>query len=44
LAELYGQSLWGVPSLVYGETKVFGQDRLDCIEQAIIKDLSELKK
>ena len=41
LAELYGQDLWGVPSLVYGETKVFGQDRLDRIEQGIIKDLAE---
>lgn len=36
LAELYGHGLWGVPSLVYGETKVFGQDRLDRIEQAIL--------
>ena len=42
LAELYGHDLWGVPSLVYGETKVFGQDRLDRIEQGIIKDLSAL--
>lgn len=46
LAELYGHDLWGVPSLVYGQAvdsqiKVFGQDRLDRIEQGIIKDLSE---
>ena len=40
LAELYGHNLWGVPSLVYGNTKVFGQDRLDRIEQAIIDDLT----
>ena len=41
LAELYGHNLWGVPSLVYGDTKVFGQDRLDRIEQAIIADHGE---
>ena len=46
LAELYGHDLWGVPSIVYGNgvysnVKVFGQDRLDRIEQGIIKDLSE---
>ena len=40
LAELYAHNLWGVPSLVYGHTKVFGQDRLDRIEQAIIDDLT----
>lgn len=39
LSELYGQELWGVPSLVYGDSKVFGQDRIDCIEMAIVKDL-----
>lgn len=37
LAELYGIGLWGVPSFKYGDVKVFGQDRLDCIEQAIVK-------
>ena len=36
LSELYAHELWGVPSLVYGEVKVFGQDRLDCIERAIV--------
>jgi len=44
LAELYGHDLWGVPSLVYGETKVFGQDRLDRIEQRIVEDLAQASK
>jgi 2-hydroxychromene-2-carboxylate isomerase len=44
LAELYGHDLWGVPSLVYGTTKVFGQDRLDRIEQGIVADLAALNK
>lgn len=39
LAELYGNKLWGVPSFLYGEEKVFGQDRIDRIEQAICDDL-----
>jgi 2-hydroxychromene-2-carboxylate isomerase len=41
LAELYGHNLWGVPSLVYGATKVFGQDRFDRIEQGIVEDLTQ---
>ena len=36
LAELYANGLWGVPSFTYGELRVFGQDRLDCIERAIV--------
>jgi 2-hydroxychromene-2-carboxylate isomerase len=36
LAEMYGNDLWGVPSFTYGEVRVFGQDRLDCIERAIL--------
>lgn len=36
LADMYANDLWGVPSFKYGEVKVFGQDRLDCIEAAII--------
>jgi 2-hydroxychromene-2-carboxylate isomerase len=43
LAELYGHDLWGVPSVVYGQTKVFGQDRLDRIEQGIIEDLTAVQ-
>ena len=39
LAELYGNGLWGVPSFKYGELKVFGQDRVDCIERAIVADI-----
>jgi 2-hydroxychromene-2-carboxylate isomerase len=35
LAAMYANGLWGVPSFTYGELKVFGQDRLDCIERAI---------
>lgn len=37
LLELYSKGLWGVPSLSYGDLNVFGQDRLDCIEQAIVE-------
>ena len=36
--ELFSHDLWGVPSFVYGDTKVFGQDRLDRIEQAMVDD------
>ena len=37
--ELFGHGLWGVPSFVYGDIKVFGQDRLDRVEQAIVDEL-----
>jgi 2-hydroxychromene-2-carboxylate isomerase len=40
LAQLYGNDLWGVPSFIYGDVKVFGQDRVDCIEHAIVADLT----
>ena len=36
LADMYAHDLWGVPSFVYGDTTVFGQDRIDCIERAIL--------
>jgi 2-hydroxychromene-2-carboxylate isomerase len=36
LTELYQHNLWGVPSFIYQDTVVFGQDRLDCIEKAIL--------
>ena len=36
LADFYDNDFWGVPSIKYNNTKVFGQDRLDCIENAII--------
>lgn len=39
LAELYSDNLWGVPSFKYGDITVFGQDRIDCIERAIVKAL-----
>ncbi|MDH4042396.1 MAG: DsbA family protein [Gammaproteobacteria bacterium] len=41
LAELYSIGLWGVPSFSYGELRVFGQDRLDCIERAIVSGSGE---
>ncbi len=37
--ELFSHDLWGVPSFVYGDTKVFGQDRLDQVEQTIADKL-----
>jgi len=40
LAEIYQNDLWGVPSFKYGEVKVFGQDRIDCIERAIVRNLT----
>lgn len=42
LEELYSHDLWGVPSFTFGETKVFGQDRLDRIEDAIVRRLQLL--
>lgn len=35
LNELYELGLWGVPSFSYGNTAVFGQDKLALIEQVI---------
>ena len=40
LAELYGNDLWGVPSFKYGHTCLFGQDRIDALEKAIVKRFS----
>jgi 2-hydroxychromene-2-carboxylate isomerase len=40
---LYGNDLWGVPSLIYGDVKVFGQDRIDCIERAIVADIEGMQ-
>lgn len=42
LAEMYGHDLWGVPSFTYGHVKVFGQDRVDCIERAIVDELNSV--
>ncbi len=39
LAELYAHNLWGVPSFIYNNQSVFGQDRLWLIEQKIVEDL-----
>ncbi len=41
LAQLYGEDMWGVPSFKYGNLKVFGQDRINCIERAIAQRFSE---
>ena len=37
LAQLYGEDMWGVPSFKYQDTKVFGQDRINCLERAIVQ-------
>ena len=39
LLELYSHGLWGVPSFVYGDVKLFGQDRLDQLEDAIVRKM-----
>ena len=41
LAGLYDNDLWGVPSFTYGDVSVFGQDRIDCLERAIVKDYAQ---
>lgn len=38
LADMYSHDLWGVPSFKYGEHAFFGQDRINCIEQEILKN------
>jgi 2-hydroxychromene-2-carboxylate isomerase len=38
LDELYHYNLWGVPSFKYQNVTVFGQDRLDCIELALVEE------
>ena len=38
--EMLGLSLWGVPSLRFGDTTAWGQDRLGLIERAIIQTLN----
>ena len=40
LLDMYDNGLWGVPSFRYQQIAVFGQDRLDRLEQAIIDDRS----
>ncbi|MGK0374536.1 MAG: 2-hydroxychromene-2-carboxylate isomerase, partial [Arenicella sp.] len=39
LAELYSYGQWGVPCFRFKQSIVFGQDRLDRIEQAIVSSL-----
>lgn len=36
LAEMYSKDLWGVPSFSYQSLRLFGQDRLEALEQAFI--------
>ena len=43
-SNLYKLGLWGVPCFQYGESLVWGQDRIDVIEQAICRSISELNK
>lgn len=44
LAELYANDQWGVPSIKYGNLAVFGQDRIDRIEQAITENINANEK
>ena len=37
--EMIAQGQWGVPSLRYGELTLWGQDRIEFIEQAIRRHL-----
>jgi len=37
LAQLYGEDMWGVPSFKYLNTRLFGQDRINCLESVIVK-------
>ena len=41
LAQLYGEDMWGVPSFKYLNEKVFGQDRINCLERAIVRRFTE---
>ena len=43
LLDMYDHGLWGVPSFRYGQLAIFGQDRLDRLEHAIVGELSEHK-
>lgn len=44
LKEMYRQGMWGVPTLNYGDTWVWGQDRIWKIEQKIINRKHETSK
>ena len=41
-SELYELGLWGVPCLQYGDSLVWGQDRVDVIEQAICRSITQV--
>ena len=36
LADMYSHDLWGVPSFKYQSLNLFGQDRLECLEQVFL--------
>lgn len=40
LADMYQLDQWGVPTIAYGKTAVFGQDRLGLIEQKMVEELT----
>ncbi len=40
LADMYQLDQWGVPTIAYGKTSVFGQDRLGVIEQKMVDELT----
>jgi 2-hydroxychromene-2-carboxylate isomerase len=37
LAQLYAEDMWGVPSFKYLDHRVFGQDRINYLERAIVQ-------
>ena len=39
-AALQAAGHWGVPTMVFEGEPFFGQDRIDCIEKAIVKEFS----
>jgi len=40
--EMHALGLWGVPSFKYGDLAVWGQDRIDAIEQAICRSIKQV--
>ncbi len=40
LADMYDLDQWGVPTIAYGKTSVFGQDRLGVIEKKMVEELT----
>lgn len=44
LASLYKLGLWGVPSMCYKDTQVWGQDRIWCIESAMLAPYQDARR